>query len=110
MLATLVAFRKLLQKLTNNTLLLQYASIFFIFSQAILDIVCFFRMYIMAMFFVTIITYLLLQVYDEEIFSWKKQLSILVVVVLGSLTHYYFIVYLVALCLSVGIGILIQKN
>lgn len=110
MLATLFAFRKLLQKLTNNTLLLQYASIFFIFSQAILDIVCFFRMYIMAMFFVTIVTYLLLQVYDEEIFSWKKQLSILVVVVLGSLTHYYFIVYLVALCLSVGIGILIQKN
>ena len=73
-------------------------SLFFILSPGILSIVSFLRMYVMAMFWVTAVTWLLI----SEIGKWRYSLrfwaGFFLITVLGALTHYYCIIYTVLLC------------
>ena len=110
MLFTLYFFRKLLLYLGADDLIVLYASIFFVFNAALLSILTFMRMYVMTMFFVTWITYLLLQMVSGQVESVGKWLLICCVTVMGALTHYYFIVYLVLLCMVIGISFVFNKR
>ena len=110
MLLTLYVLRKLLVYLCADDMIITYASLFFIFSAGMLSIATFMRMYVMVMFFTAWITYLLLQIVDTQYVPIKGCISIFAVTVMGALTHYYFIVYIVFLCMSIGMYLLIKRQ
>ena len=64
-------------------------------SMGALDTTAYIRMYELANFFVLMITYLHLKVYNKENVEIKDFIHIGIVALLGSLTHYYVIVYTV---------------
>ncbi len=58
-----------------------------------LDTTAYIRMYELANFFVLLISFLHLRLYDEEDIKAKKLIPLGISILLGSLTHYYVIVY-----------------
>lgn len=64
-------------------------------SMGALDTTAYIRMYELANFFVLLITYLHLKVYNKEDAKIKDFIFIGIAALLGSLTHYYVIVYTV---------------
>ena len=69
-LLTLYTSRKIVLNLTNNKEICNIVSFAFILSPGILSAISFFRMYIMAMFFTTLLTYIII----EEIDISKKKI------------------------------------
>ena len=108
-LLSLYIFRKLISLISGDKVIADFASLLFILSTGILQNVSFFRMYVMAMFWVTLIAYFFLKAFGE-IFSWKLWGKITFVAVAGALTHYYCIIYLCATCLVFVFCLLIQKR
>ncbi len=108
-LLTLYIFRKLMLKLINDRRLMEFASIVFILSQGILHNVSFLRMYVMAMFWVISISYLFVKAWEEKN-DWRLWAKIMMVAILGALTHYYCIIYLVATCIVYGICLLLERR
>lgn len=78
-------------------------SLFFASSSAILSMAAFFRMYMMAMFWVTEISYLFVKAQKENNTGLSLYLRIFGVSVFGTLTHYYFLIYLFFICVVFGI-------
>lgn len=110
-LLTLFILRKLVLQLTNNNEKIQeIISILFVLSSGILSAVSFFRMYILAMFLVTLLIYLLV----KEIGVWEFNLNFYVklglVALFGALTHYYCIVFTVFICAVFCIILLLNKK
>lgn len=70
---------------------------FFAFSAGILSAVSYLRMYVMMMFWVCLITYLIVRSFrtgqTRKFYQWSYMISLL-----GALTHYYFLIYLFLLC------------
>ena len=96
----------LLSKSKKSSLL---TAAFFALSAGTLSAVTFLRMYIVAMFWVALFTYLVVKAYQ----GWKSKLFylfIFLVAVAGTLTHYYFLIYLLFLCLGYGIWLLVKKQ
>lgn len=83
-------------------------SLFFIFSPAILNVVSFFRMYTMAMFAATWVTYLILRYRNKENLFFYG--SMVVASILAALTQYYLIFYLFFISLIYGISLLCKKE
>lgn len=108
-LLTLFFVRKICKLLTQSDEITTLISVAFILSAGILSAVSFLRMYIMAMAFVTVITYLLLNDIDRKL-SVKKCFLLGVVTILGALTHYYFIVYAVFISIACGVYFLVKKR
>lgn len=99
-LLTLFAFRKLIRSITgNNKGICTLLSIAFIFSSGMLSSITFLRMYILAMFLATLLTYL----FVDEVGRWKFDLhfylKLFFIAVIGALTHYYCMIYTVLLCI-----------
>lgn len=107
---TLFFLRRLLMRLTNSDEKIRdIISIIFILSSGILSAVSFFRMYIMAMFFVTALTELLARKIGEWDFNLKFFVQVGLIAVLGALTHYYCIVFTFLVCATFCIILLINK-
>ncbi len=106
---TLVVIRKLFFEIVKDKLLVDVGTVFFVVSTGVLSATTFLRMYIVAMFFVTLITYMF--VYSKEnICTWKFYYLLFGITLFGALTHYYFVVYLFFLCVVEGIVKLITKK
>lgn len=105
---TLFFLRKLAFLLTCDEKLQRLISIAFISSAGILSAVGFFRMYIMAMFWVTVLTYLLWKQIGEG--SRRFYVELFVCVVCGALTHYYCVLYAISISVAYGILLLCQKS
>lgn len=109
-LLTLFILRKLVLQLTNNNKIRDVISILFVLSSGILSAISFFRMYILAMFLVTLLIYLLV----KEIGVWEFNLNFYVklglVALFGALTHYYCIVFTFFICAVFCIILLLNKR
>lgn len=108
-LLTLFFVRKLLLLLLENKLVRELLSVGFVLSAGILSATSFLRMYIMAMFFVTWISYLVIDSIGKED-SWKFYVTIFTSVLLASLTHFYCIVYIAFLSITYGLYLLLIKK
>lgn len=111
-LLTFCVVRRIVRELTQNEGAVILVSVFLIFSAGILSAVSFFRMYVMAMFEVTLVTLLFVRAVKRENYAntWKFYCSLIAISVFGALTHYYFIVYLFFLCLIYGIYLLSRRK
>lgn len=108
---TLYVFRKLIRILTaNNEKICSILSAAFILSPGILSAVSFFRMYILAMFLMTLLTFLLVKETDKLQPDQSFFQNLFWVSLAGALTHYYCIIYTVAACAIFCIILLIRKN
>lgn len=108
-LLSLWVLRKLVYLFCQERAVVDLVSILFVLSTGILQNVSFLRMYVMAMFWVTLTAYLFIKAFDEG-FSWKGLMRIGLTAIAGALTHYYCIIYLCATCLVFGICLIIQKR
>lgn len=108
MIWTFYLFRKILGMFGVKGKKLTCFSLFFIASPAILSIVSFFRMYTMAIFFATLMTYLVLKYRKHE--SLRFYVFMTFAAIGGVLTQYYLIFYLFFLSLIYGISLLWEKE
>lgn len=110
---TLYIVRKTVYHFTRNQNAVFAAGMLFSLCGGIMVAVKMFRMYIVAMYFVTLLTWLFLRLYRE---LHKKGVDrrlygmIAAASVFGALTHYYVILYLVLLCVVYGLLILCEKK
>ncbi len=81
----------------------------FVLSAGILNAVAFLRMYIMAMFFCLLMTFMLLKAKDREN-DHHFYTRLFIVILLGALTHYYVIIYDVFICIVFGIMSVVEKK
>ena len=105
-LATLYVLRKICRILWKDISVCNLFSLFFILSFGILNAISFFRMYVMAMFWITLLIYLFLK-YTENT-SLSNYAFIGLVTVLAALTHYYCIVF--AVIISVVHALLLLRK
>ncbi len=105
---TLMVLRSLTKELTGQKETVFLVSCFFIISSGVLSATTFLRMYIMAMFFTTLVSLLLVKGLKKR--NSLFYLALLVVSVAGALTHYYYIVYLFFVCLFFGIYLLRKRK
>lgn len=110
---TLYVARKIVYSFFQDKRSVFVFSLHFILCGGMIVAVRFFRMYIMAMFFVTWITWLFICLYKSlhnGTASRGLYVKIGFAAMLGGLTHYYFLVYLVLLCVVYGLLILSEKR
>ncbi|MCD8038359.1 MAG: hypothetical protein LUE96_04670 [Lachnospiraceae bacterium] len=98
---TLYVVRKIVYELTRDNRAVLAASVCFSLCGGNVVALGLFRMYIMAMFFVTLLTWLLMRFYKEGA-DKRLCLQLGIASVLGALTHYYVTVYLVLACVVCG--------
>ena len=101
--------QKIIKQLTDNKYIFYLVTLSFVLTTGILDSVALCRMYVLAMMWTTIGSYLyLIQVEKDE--GFKFYLSITIITYLGALTHYYVVAYFVLLAIVYGIYLLIEKK
>lgn len=106
---TLWCIRRIAAEMTHSDSAVLAVSLAFAVSAGILSNMAFLRMYVMALFFVTYITYLMIKLIKTGV-SIKTLEIVITVSILGALTHYYVIVYLFFSCLLMGIYLLARKD
>lgn len=107
-LLTLHYIRKMVMLFTEKRWVRDIASIVFCCLPGIWYTVAFLRMYCMAMFFVTWFSYLLIS--DSFGKTKRSYFLIAIATILGALTHYYCIVYVVFASAAYGIWKLCKKE
>lgn len=109
-LGTLFFLRKIVLLLTENELLTGLISVMFVCSAGILSAVTFLRMYILAMFWITALTYLIIKQIGEGQNALKYTLCTMFISMGGALTHYYCIVYIIFISIAYGCYLLYSRN
>ena len=106
---TLYFVRKLLSFFVEDEKIRAILTVAFIASPGILSAVSFLRMYVMAMAWVTMLTWLLIAEEKDgrQVSFWIK---VFLTVLAGALTHYYCIVYTVFISVVYGVFLLLRKN
>lgn len=104
---TLFFLRKLALLFSDNEKLQRLLSIAFISSAGVLSAVGFLRMYIVAMFWVTALTYILLKRFEGN--GWRFYVALFFCMVCGALTHYYCVLYAVSISVAYGSLLLCRK-
>lgn len=99
---------KLVDRLVDNKKAKASIIVAYIFCAGILNITTFIRMYTLVIMWVTIVTYLLIT--RDEKYKIRDLIYLYAVSVCGALTHYYFIAYLVIICVVIGINWIIKKR
>ncbi len=95
---TLLALRSLCRCYVRDEKTVNIISFALIFSGGILSAVTFLRMYIMAMFWITLLTYYFVRESEEHTEGYLFLLRVFAVALCGALTHYYCILYTVIYC------------
>ncbi len=109
-LGTLFVFRRLVRLYSDSSFVLLTATLSFVLSAGMLSAVSFLRMYIMAMCWVVLTAYLFAAAVIREETGVRFYAGIAAVAVLGALTHYYCIVYLVLSCVVFGLWLLCKRR
>ncbi len=104
----LYVLRKILMLMFDDKKITYIMSVMYILSAGVLEISTFLRMYVMAMFWVVLFTYIILKNLSE--FKLKNYIQLAAVAVCGALTHYYFIVYIFFLSLTTVIIMATKKR
>lgn len=104
---TLFFLRKLALLFSDNEKLQRLLSIAFISSAGVLSAVGFLHMYIVAMFWVTALTYILLKRFEGN--GWRFYVALFFCMVCGALTHYYCVLYAVSISVAYGSLLLCRK-
>ena len=107
---TLVVVRSLSRCYVQDERVVNIISITFAFSGGILSAVTFLRMYIMAMFWVTLLTYCFVREVKEGSGKSSFFLKVFAVTVCGAMTHYYSIVYAILISTTYGIWLLFKHR
>ena len=107
---TLHVLRKLSDIMFKSPFMINLMSIVFVLSAEVLSVTSFFRMYIMAMFEVTLLTYYFVRLVEKSQTSWKHYLCLFILAVVNALTHYYCVVYMVFICAVYGVWLLVKKQ
>ena len=108
---TLLVLRLLCRCYVQGGRVVNIISIAFAFSGGILSAVTFLRMYIMAMFWVILLTYCFVrEVKDEAVNYYEFLTKVLAVTVCGAMTHYYCIVYAALISTTYGIWLLFRHR
>lgn len=100
----------LTQELINNQWLTYIVSTFFVISPAILNATALIRMYNVAMAFILLLSYLFVKLYKANTWNWTLLLQIAICTILGALTHYYVILYVIALTFIFVLLALFEKQ
>lgn len=108
-LLTLYYARKLIMVLTDQKAVLNILSISFILASGILSSISFLRMYVAAMFFVTVLSYLIIHQIGGK-FNFSFYLFYLTIIVFGALTHYYCIIFSVMISSAYGVYLIFAKK
>ena len=110
-LLSLYTLRKLVLNLTNNNEEINYiVSLLFIFSPRILSLISFFRMYIGSMYFITLITYIIIKEIDTFESTINFYLKLYCVSLLGALMHYYCMFFTIFICFNYAIFLLTKRK
>ncbi len=109
-LATLLVVYKLFELLLENHLLCNLFSLAYVLVSGILIPTAFLRMYVMAMFWVTLLSYLFVKETGKAHSGWRFYVSISMVTIAGALTHYYCIVFAVGISCVYGCYLLGYKR
>lgn len=107
---TLFVLRLLSRCYIDDERLINFTSIAFAFSGGILSAITFLRMYIMAMFWVTLLTYCFVRRFKEQESDRSFYLKVFTVTVCGAMSHYYCIVYAAFICGVFGVYLLFRKE
>lgn len=105
---TLHVLRLTVKKLTCREYPVFIVTCCFVFSAGVLSALTFFRMYVAAMFFVTLISYIFLRGVEKQ--DFKFYLALYLASIAGALTHYYFVVYLFFVVVVYGIWLILKKQ
>lgn len=108
-LLVLAVIRKLITLLTEERYFREILSVSFIFMTGILHASTYFRMYVLAMLWVALLTYLFLKQVDIR-HDIRFYVSVYLVTTAGALTHYYVIVYAVLLSFIYGCYLLFYEK
>ena len=110
-LLSLFFLRKLVNILTlNNKLILNIISYSFIFSVAILNAILLLRMYALAMFWVILVSYIIVKEFQEEKNDLKFYILWFIVVLFSSLTHYYCLLFNILISCVYSLFLVIRKK
>lgn len=107
---TLLVLRFLCRCYVQDERMVNIISITFAFSGGILSAVTFLRMYIMAMFWVTLLTYCFVKEVREGAGKSEFFLKVFAITVCGAMTHYYCIVYAALISTMYGIWLLFRHR
>lgn len=107
-LLALFFFGKLARRLIDDDLFVLISSGAFALSAGVLTAVTYYRMYLMAMLFVIMASIVFLDGLNKRNFSFY--LKLFLVSIAGTLTHYYFFIYLFVISLAYGIFLIIKKE
>ncbi len=106
---TLYVLRKLFRLYCGKDAPVNLLSVIYVVSAGVMSSISFFRMYTMAMFFVTWTAFCFADAVGKAR-NVRFYAAIAAVSVLGALTHYYCIAYLVLTCFIFGIYLLSDKK
>ena len=110
-LLTLYTLRKLILNLTNNKEICNIVSFAFILSPGILSAITYFRMYILAMFFITLLEYTIIKEIDNKFdYNFYFFYKLYFISVFGALIHYYCIFFTITTCFIFLILLLIKRK
>lgn len=106
---TLLVSQKIVRELGGSNKIVLLFSVAFSLSAGMLSAVSLLRMYLMTMFWVTLVSWLFLKIYRND-GNPKSFAAVSVVCAAGTLTHYYFVVWLFFLCFVMGVSLLWGKK
>lgn len=106
---SLFMFRRVCSQLSSSKKILSVMTFMFIFSAGILMNISFLRMYVMAMFWVLQLTWLILDHMNGNKSKWLYP-AMFATAVAGALTHYYCIVYTVAISVVYCLYLLFKRK
>lgn len=108
LLLTFFFYRKILALLLDDPLIILALSLMFIFSAGILSATVFLRMYMMTMFWITVLSYVIVKNLDH--LRPVNYLCLTALTIGGALTHYYFIVYAFFISLVLLLILIFRKR
>jgi len=109
MLLILFVIRKIVRVFTDDRFILTAISIVITCSSALLNASAFFRMYVIAMFWITLNTYIFVRQAGKPVTN-KFCAQAFAVTLLGTLSHYYCAFYAVLLSSVYGVQLLCDKE
>lgn len=105
---TLIGVQLLVKKLTDDNICVLLASAFYCFSSGIISSATYFRMYHMCMFFVVLITYILICGLEKR--DVRFYIIVSISVFLAVMTHFYMAIYVFFVSIAYVIILICKKN
>lgn len=102
-------FYQLALRISGRTPFALFALAAYGFSPGIVNAVLFIRMYMLFTIWVLLLL-LLFTRFDKAAFTWKFYVPLILISFCGTMTHYYFLIFLLFVCLFFGIRLLVKRR